>query len=172
MKILGEPTAPGLLSSDKAKACAEAGGFCFEYNGHASGVQMRVVGDVAASHEVRWPPLAAAAYPAWADLDEAVEEGATGIAMLLMREETGCIPIARAVKGTGIDYWLDCPLGAASPTVRMETSGILDGGEREIRKRVNQKLRQTERSDATGLPAYVVVVEFSRPEARLLERTP
>ena len=39
------------------------------------------------------------------------------------------------------------------------------GDDKIIKSRVAQKLKQTDRSDKTKLPAYVVVVEFGRPIA-------
>lgn len=53
---------------------------------------------------------------------------------------------------------------------RLEVSGILRGNEATLRARVQQKLRQTDRSDVVGLPAVVVVVEFSAPRSRVVEK--
>jgi hypothetical protein len=46
---------------------------------------------------------------------------------------------------------------------RLEVSGIRKGSRSQINARVKQKTYQTLASDAQGLPAYIIVVEFSRP---------
>ncbi|MBW4623103.1 MAG: hypothetical protein KME17_27560 [Cyanosarcina radialis HA8281-LM2] len=46
---------------------------------------------------------------------------------------------------------------------RLEVSGIRQGNRSQINARVKQKTKQTRASDAQGLPAYIIVVEFSRP---------
>jgi hypothetical protein len=46
---------------------------------------------------------------------------------------------------------------------RLEVSGIRNGNRGKINARVKQKTEQTRASDAQGLPAYIIVVEFSRP---------
>lgn len=172
MNVLGSPAAPGILSTANAMASAEAAGVCFEISGHSPGAHMPVSGDLSTGHDVVWILSSPAAFSAWADHPKAVEEGATGIAMLLILEETGRVTVERSSKGTGFDHWLSTPTDAEDGLARMETSGILRGTEKAIRDRVRQKLKQTERSDGTKLPAFAIVVEFSRPEARFRKRLP
>jgi len=113
----------------------------------------------------------------WADLQEATEYGAVAIAILLIVKYTEYTIIERAVKGTGFDYWLleeslytedeIFPLGSA----RLEVSGIIHAEkETEILARVREKIRQTNVSDDTRLPALIVVVEFSRPAAHMVRK--
>ena len=52
---------------------------------------------------------------------------------------------------------------------RLEVSGILCGTDGVINSRIKLKLKQTERSDGT-LPAYIVVVEFGYPKAKVVEK--
>lgn len=77
----------------------------------------------------------------------------------------------RSRKGTGFDYWLgdeaDMPF---QNKARLEVSGIRNGDQKIIKARVREKLTQTEVSDKTRLPAYVVVVEFGRPVAEVRQR--
>jgi hypothetical protein len=47
-------------------------------------------------------------------------------------------------------------------TARLEISGIRAGTERQLKARVRQKARQTERSNGV-LPAWIAVVQFSQP---------
>ncbi|ETW93058.1 MAG: hypothetical protein ETSY2_52085 [Candidatus Entotheonella gemina] len=108
---------------------------------------------------------------AWADEQEATEYGACGIAILIILALTDYTVIRRSRKGTGIDYWLgyqdtDYPFQDAA---RLEVSGIRRGNDRVVAARVSQKIRQTKPSDE-ALPAYIVVVEFSRPYARMVKK--
>lgn len=101
------------------------------------------------------------------DPDEATEFGACGIAILVLRAQTG-FTVQRAFKGTGFDYWVGKVDGERpfQNMARLEVSGIRRGGPRLVRARLRQKLAQVRSSDAS-LPAYAVVVEFGRPEARV-----
>jgi len=110
----------------------------------------------------------------WADSQEATEYGGYGVAIVVALPLTGTDRVERSAKGTGIDYWMGGVTegrGIFQHTARLEVSAILRGDDSKIRIRLNEKLIQTERSEHTGLPAYVVIVEFSRPEARFVKRT-
>ena len=169
---------------------AEAGAVCLESQNHQPSVQLTVRGDVETGYRLAWPPVTPQAQRGWNDADEATEEGATGIAVLLTNREIGYMVIARSWKGTGFDYLLgndnvldisdtertataewERVLGDDNLVVRgrMEVSGILRGGDSMVRARVNQKLEQTSRSDYLGIPAYTIVVEFGRPLAEVRE---
>jgi len=106
---------------------------------------------------------------AWADPDEATEQGACGIAALLVDALTDYTILQRARKGPGFDYWLG-KKGSASvlfqDKARLEVSGIRSGDEREIARRVRQKTKQIQRSNGM-LPGLVAVVEFGTPRSRV-----
>lgn len=53
---------------------------------------------------------------------------------------------------------------------RLEISGIRKGDGSDINRRVNLKVEQIKRSDDSGFPAYIVVVEFSNPMSRFIEK--
>ncbi len=93
------------------------------------------------------------------------------MAILIILALTDYTVIRRSRKGTGIDSWLgyqdaDYPFQDAA---RLEVSGIRRGNDRILNARVSQKIRQTQPSDG-ALPAYIVVVEFSSPYARLVKK--
>ena len=114
----------------------------------------------------------------WNDLREATQFGAAAIAVLIAKREIGYAVVDRAVIGTGIDYWMgdesDGP--PFQNKARLEISGILkadgDGNnvKREVSARVREKLTQTDPSDHTAIPAYVVVVEFGSPVAEVQKK--
>lgn len=165
----GEPGASPLFCSCLSEAAAVA----LEVNRHpCNGTQMHLIGYRSSSFAVRWTPVSEQARRTWRDEQVATEFGAYGIAFLVIKRLTGMRVVERARKGTGFDWWL----GAEScgdlfqGKARLEVSGILTGTEAAIETRVQQKLRQTEASDGSGLPAWAVVVEFGAPQTCAMKR--
>ena len=181
---------PG-LGRERGADLAKAGAVCLESQGHNPGVQLAVRGISESTYTMMWPEVTAQDRRTWADPSEATEDGAAGIAALLAIREIGYTIVLRSYKSTGIDYWLgnndQSDVTAAERTLtsalqslledddlivkgRMEVSGILNGDDRQIRARTRLKLSQTDQSDSSGLPAYVVVVEFGRPVAEVTRK--
>lgn len=94
------------ISPSRGTALAEAGGVCLESQGHVMGAQLHVSGYVNSIHPLKWPPITEQSRKAWHDLQEATEQGAMGIAVLLAKKETGHAVLERSRKGTGFDYWM------------------------------------------------------------------
>ncbi|MDZ8054165.1 MAG: hypothetical protein RMX68_017240 [Aulosira sp. ZfuVER01] len=86
---------------------------------------------------------------------------------------TKFIVIERSRKGTGFDYWLGSEDTAGElpfqNKVRLEVSGIRKADNSRIRARIKQKIEQTNPSDGK-FPAYIIVVEFSRPQSFIVEK--
>ena len=118
-----------------------------------------------------WPAISSQQVTnAWGDPEYTTEHGAVGIAILLAKEEIGYEVIRRSWKGTGFDYWLgDESHEPFQNKARLEVSGIRNGDTGTLNARVNQKLRQVTRSDNLELSAYVIVVEFGQPTARIVK---
>lgn len=154
---------------------AEAAAFCLYENEHHSPGRLLLTGNVPAVTSLHWNEVGAELSATWADLKEAAEYGAYGIAIVVCVEVTKFHRVERsAQEGTGIDIWLTNNAddrGIFQRSARLEVSGILHGDQNTIAARLKQKLAQTERSDQTRLPAYVVIVEFGTPEARLIKRS-
>lgn len=183
---------PG-ITPEKGAELAQAGAVCLEEQGHAPGAQLTVRGDYGNSYQLAWMPVTPQARRTWNDDDEATEDGAAGISVLLANREIGQAVIARARKSspqqpTGFDYWLgddridnisDAERAATESLAdvladnnlvarsRLEVSGIRNANDSVIRARVRRKLRQMRPSDALGLPGYAIVVEFGRPLAEV-----
>ena len=105
------------------------------------------------------------------DLDEATQFGATGIAILLIKTLTPFKVVQRSYKTTGIDYWLVSKKSLIfQKAARLEISGNRREKRSSYQSRVTQKIEQTKQSDSTDLPAFIVVVEFSTPKARMVSR--
>ena len=77
--------------------------------------------------------------------------------------------VQRSWKGTGFDYWLGLKEDELfQNAARLEVSGIRQGGDKDMEKRIKQKTDQISKSDRMRLPAFVVVVEFGRPLAAVV----
>lgn len=159
---------PGLTPAAGA-AMSQCAGVCLENQGFVAGeTTLEVEGYIEATHVLEWPVVTEQALRTWADLREATEIGAEGIAISLVYQELGYATIERAALGTRIDRWL----GYESDTpyfqrkARLETSGILHDIDGEVNRRLNARLERLESADS-NLPAYVIIVEFSRPLAKV-----
>lgn len=142
--------------------------FCLESQGHTTGTQMAVRGTYPAEFIITWSyNTTNRAELCYTDNDDTTQWAACAISLLLIRELTQFTAVERTKKGPGIDYWLgdkdDLDDNFLAHKARLEVSGIRSGGDQEITKRLKQKIRQTDRSDDTNLPAFASVVEFSRP---------
>jgi hypothetical protein len=162
------------LTEALGRVHAEAAAVCLEDRKHPNSVQLIVRRIEDRSHFLQWSGVTEQMRRAYNDLERATELGAYGIAILLVRDLTGLTVIRQSRKGTGFDYWLGKNDGGNAlvfqDTARLEVSGILSGTESQFTTRLKQKLKQTEASDETRLPAYAVVVEFERPQAEVAKR--
>jgi hypothetical protein len=148
---------------------ADAAVVCLADQGHELEVTLRVTGEFSASYHLHRGEVSATMQATY-DPDEATEFGACGVALLVIRDQTG-LTVQRAFKGGGFDYWLG-PVSSDEPfqnLARLEVSGIRRGDRRQLAARTKAKLEQVGRSDSE-LPAYVAIVEFSAPEARVVKR--
>jgi hypothetical protein len=156
----------GGLTPEVGASLAQAAAVCLDDRGHAPGATvLQVTGTQAREFALAWDMSSEQARRCWADLAEAVEYAATGVALSLVREMTGQHVVERAVIGTGFDYWLGDPAGDPfQRKARFEVSGILNGNSSLIDQRVKIKRNQVAGS-ASQLPVHVVVVEFGQPAA-------
>jgi hypothetical protein len=157
---------PG-LSSALGQVLAEAAAVCLENRQHQSGVRLQRTGLMREDLHVEWEPVDDQRRRGHADMKEATERGACGVAILVVKEATGMVVIERSIKGTGFDYWIgekDDDQMLFEGTARLEVSGILTGTRAQIDSRLKQKKDQIKPTDhlASGL---VAVVEFGTPIA-------
>jgi hypothetical protein len=106
----------------------------------------------------------------WNDPEETAEQGAYALAFLMLRSLVGLTVLERSRKGTGFDWWLAPEDNLFQATARLEVSGLMSGSVKRVNGRLKAKLTQTERSDPSGLTAYVAVVEFGTPRAKVVQR--
>lgn len=150
-------------------AIAEAGAICLTDEAHQPGVALKVEGEFSTTFRLDWQPVTEQIRRCWNDEEYTTEQAAYGVALLLILQLTNLTVIERSRKGTGFDYWLGIQDSSATMPfqrmARLEVSGIRKGNRSQINARIKQKTEQTRASDVQGLPAYIIVVEFSRPIA-------
>jgi hypothetical protein len=148
-------------------AISEAGAICLTDEAHQPGVVINVEGEFSSTFKLEWQPVTEQIRRCWNDEEYTTEQAAYGIAFLLILQLTNLTVIERSRKGTGFDYWLGTEDSTATlpfqRMARLEVSGIRKGNQSQINARVKQKVEQTRASDQQGLPAYIIVIEFSRP---------
>ena len=161
------------ITSSLGAALAEACAICLHDQGHPQGIELQVRGNFTACFKLYWQPVTDQMLRCWNDEEFTTEQAAYGIAFMLVKKLTGFTVIERSRRGTGFDYWLgneqttnDLPF---QKQVRLEVSGIRKGDDSRVRARVKQKLEQTNPSDG-DLPAYIVVVEFSKPLSVMVQK--
>jgi hypothetical protein len=154
------------------EALAQAAAVCLDDQGHTSGRSLALKGDFSGSCALRWRRSSKKARRTWNDLEVATEYGAYGVATLLVWRYAHLKVVERSRKGTGFDFWLGDGSGTGTlfqNKARMEVSGIRKGDEDAIRRRTAAKITQTKRT-SSSLPTFVVVVEFSSPQSRVVRR--
>jgi hypothetical protein len=164
----GLPGVSKVRGAEHAEACLVS----FSLHKHVSGVELEVKGTYNRNFPVIWDDVFTEQIRrAWNDIDDATESGACGIAFLLILALTEYTIVRRARKGTGVDYYLGYKNNLAfQNAARVEVSGIFKAtSERDIMRRVKQKLEQTNLSDGT-MPVYVVLVEFSKPVSYVVKK--
>jgi hypothetical protein len=153
---------------------AEAGAVCFVDQDHSNGVELKIDGTFTAKYKVYWQEVTDQMRRCWNDPEVTTEHAAYGVSFLLIRNLTEYTVIHRSRKGTGFDFWLGKEKGEEDlrleTKARLEVSGIRKGDDNLIKARMVQKLDQIKLSDSLGLPAYVVVVEFSKPLSQVVKK--
>ena len=161
------------VSEGKAKKLMEACVWCMVSSGHSNGVILEVIdGPEILSYLISWPQhLDLEAIKRSFNQDDAVEEGAEAIALLVAMDRTEFEAVERATTTTGIDYWLGYKDNLNNPferAGRLEVSGMLrETPNNTVKMRIQRKLSQTLPTDHM-FRVFVVVVEFGKPYAMMV----
>jgi len=148
---------------------------CFHSQGHVSGVKLvTYYRDGNHIFEVCWlGNVTNQLIRAYAELRRATDYAACAIALLLIRELTEFTGIEQSCIGSTIDYYLvpqdrdDILL--FNHAARLEVSGILKENENNtVDNRIAAKIRRLK--GESSLPAFIVIVEFSKPWSKMVER--
>lgn len=162
------------LSSAWGTVLAEAARVCLGDQQHPSPVELEVDGSFDEPFALRWEPATDELRRTHGDAEVATEHGAYGVALLVLPALTGLTVVERSRKGTGFDFWLGDSDGddmlPFQHKARLEVSGLRRGDHAMVVERTRRKLLQVQRSDSMAVPAYVAVVEFGAPRARVVKR--
>ncbi len=164
-----------LLTPSVMNSFAEASVVCLDNQGHKSGVTFEVFGYINQNIILSWETeVTPQIKDTWNDLQDATEDGASYLAILIIYHFTPYKVIKRSAKRTGFDYWLGEKEDEQYPfqnKARLEISGILQENKKNpINRRADVKLIQTKQSDNLNLPAYIVIVEFSKPQSQVVKK--
>jgi hypothetical protein len=144
---------------------------CLEGQGHQSGALLTVQGSFNTVFRLLWSmDVTEAMRRYWNDPDEAAEQGAYALALLMLRDLASLTVLERSRKGTGFDWWLASEDNLFQAAARLEVSGIMRGSARRVNGRLKERIAQTERSDSSGLTAFIAVIEFGRLIAKVVRR--
>lgn len=95
-----------------------------------------------------------------ADMSDATEHAAYGLAIAGAEAEFGWYALRRADKPSGADWYLSPVAGDLEDAFRLEVSGINEGDERDVDTRLKDKVKQA-RQGQSNLPAVACVFCFS-----------
>jgi hypothetical protein len=141
--------------------------------GHPPSVTLDLSGDFSGTYLLMYAEVTEQMRRCWNDREYATEQAAYGIALLIMQGLTNLTVVERSRRGTGFDYWLGeaTALGEQPfrKAARLEVSGIRSGSEQQIRARATLKMKQVCSVNAP-VPAYVAIIEFSRPLAWIVNQ--
>jgi hypothetical protein len=163
------------VSNGKALRLLECCVWCLLHCNHPNGVSLKVV-DTSKTvfYAVAWSGdgIDADAIKRSYNQDDAIEDGAEAVALLLSVQVTSYTAVERSIKTTGIDYWLGFknsnPNEPFHRKGRLEISGIMeDDTSYRVSARVNEKKKQTKPTDHT-FPVHIIVIEFSKPYATVV----
>ena len=159
------------LSPVRCADFAEAAAVCLDHHGHPKEVVLAVEGDWEEKFTLSLPDVDQQMRDSRKDMEYTVESGAYCLAMMVIEKLTGLQVVKQSQKRTGFDYWLgDKQAYGLQELARLEVSGILRGNKAQVNRRLKEKVEQTKKSDNLSLPAYVVVMEFSRPLVKIRKR--
>lgn len=113
--------------------------------------------------EINWVHPTSQVIDAYANKTDTTELGASGCVIAAIELLRGLFAVRRAETGTGSDYYI-APLGSGvddlEDCLRLEISGLSDGDNKEVRRRLLQKVAQA-RDGNSSLPALAGVIGFS-----------
>ncbi len=150
--------------------------FCFASEKHESGIFIKVKTDTdTKKYEVVWDiEVTDKMRRTMSDPDRTTEFGAMCMAILMTLELTPYKGFEVSQRGTGVDFWLyeedsdDLDLSASA---RLEISGIRKATtQNSVTSRLRIKKNQVKQSSSTGLPAYIAITEFSKPDAAFVKK--
>jgi hypothetical protein len=150
-----------------AAAYEEAASICLSRHHNSPTTILLSDNGESSSAEVSWNHPTSRMLDAYANQIDTTEMGAYGCVIAGIELLRGLFAVRRAETGSGADYYI-APIGSGvddlEDCVRLEISGLNNGDDKEVTKRLLQKVRQASEGNSS-LPAVAGVFGFS---ARLL----
>lgn len=166
---LRAPIEDGFLEPSLVETNAQAAEVCFELK-HTSPVRLTVVLDGAVNSdpfEVHWKELSASQRRSHRNVLNAIEHGAYGVALAIMRRLLDLRGYSRADHGSGADYYV-IPAGEddLENAIRLEVRGTDTAEMYEVNRGVHDKVQQLKRGKS-NLPGMACVVGFTLTTVKL-----
>ena len=160
---------PGLTPA-KGLDLVEAATICLEERGHGIRAALTVDGDYSVQAAIERIQATDQMRLCYDNANEATEDGACAVAILVACDLSGYTVIRRSRTSTGVDYWLGNKNGFMfQAAALLEVSGIRNGNASQINARVREKETQVKQAPP-GVPIFIVVVEFGSPRSRVVRR--
>jgi hypothetical protein len=160
LRTVKAPRHPG-VSNAVCEALSEAAEVCLarHHTPPRTSFQVEFSGEELVRY-LAWSVPNETAQLSWRNQDDATRDGAYIISLAIVEHELGMVALSRADTRTGADYYIGRPsANDLEGAFRLEVSGVGNGGQVKIRRRLRQKLDQASRGDSF-LPAYASVVGF------------
>lgn len=166
VKVMRLPELPNLhkrhrgLTPAVCASYAEAAGVCLSRHHYPPRSLSLTTPTGGGAREVDWKQPSKRTRDAWANRDDATRDGAYGVSLAVVEAELGWVAVSRAETRTGADYYVG-PRGSTDleEAHRLEVSGVDDGDEATVTRRVGEKVRQA-LDGKSNLPAIASVVGF------------
>lgn len=137
--------------------------------GHVSGVVLRCQGESTDGYfQLKWLTKSELVAASFKDRPRTTDFGAMGIGVLLTLHLTEYDSFETSYTGSGIDFWL-AKKGSFLETnsvAALEVTGIGKASRKNtIQNRLKLKLSQVKPTSEQGIPVFVAIIEFGKPEA-------
>lgn len=159
---------------------------CLQKQGHSSPKKGKVAGDWSGPMSISWKQEKRKSLEKGWDDNNAIEWGATMIALSLVAHENYRVmeraqSLVTSKEEGGFDYWLENDSNNSSISedfdhfndsdnrVKLEISGILKGTEGRINRKIKERVERIQASSRSNIGAIILVVEFSNPKARVCQ---
>lgn len=157
------------ISVHEGGSLSESAAVCFAYRQHPCPVPLTVGGSYHGSVTLDYPVVTEQMRRGNGDLQNAAERGAYAVSFVLCLHLTGYTVVEQSFKGPGFDYMLGTSTDALpfQNAVRLEVTGICESDKEQVPRRVRVKRTQISKSDTSGLPGLIVVVDFRSARAQV-----
>lgn len=145
---------------------------CLTSQNHQTGIPLKITTNIEDTFSsVLWETeLTETFIKTYKDEKRTTDWGAMCLSIFLALNLTEYKDFEVSKTGDGIDFWLSKE-GELDFSARLEISGIRkESPTNTADNRLKVKKEQAKKSDATKLPAYISIIEFSKPKAIFVQK--